>query len=166
MLQELFPLLLCLLTTLVGLPVDAQDQTAKPGLSPSEGWARVLQIRPGQKIKVEKTDGSTVVGSFSQADSESVTLRAGESRTTVIGRREVERIHRKSRTTGILLGALLGATGGAAVGGVGPKEGDESRAQYVGLGAVLGAGIGTGVGAVLGKDVAIYRRARAEQPSR
>ncbi len=140
----------------VAVPAALNSQQSSTPRDPSSAWTRVEQLHPGLKVKLRLVNGETVKGKIVEVNSDGIALRLKGEQVFKAAKEQVRAVRKRSRLIGLTLGALIGAGGGATVGAVGPKEGDERRAPYVIGGALMGAGIGAGIGGAIGKEITIY----------
>ncbi len=140
----------------VTVPGILRSQQSSTGQDPSSEWTRVERLHSGQKVKLRLLDGRTIKGKIVEVNSDGIALRLKGEQAFKAAREQVRTIRKRSRLIGLALGVLIGAGGGATIGALGPKEGDERRAPYVIGGALMGAGIGAGIGVAIGKEITIY----------
>jgi hypothetical protein len=119
---------------------------------PSESWTSLVQLVPGTEIRVGLSGGRTVQGSVQKVTSDSLAINTTASQET-LARTEIRRVQLKRkgrRGRNALIGLLIGAGGGLAVGAAidhGQRSGFDffpnfGKAVLTPLGAVIGAAIG------------------------
>lgn len=152
-----------------GLSAQQQEQPTKR--NPRSEWTSVQQIRPEQKIKVHLANGTTLKGTFLEADANGLVLLAGNNTTMKVPKEEISRIGSKSRSRGILYGAAfgggLGVGIGAAAGGKGLQEQfNTSRGAIAAMYSAIWAGVGAAIGAATGSEQSLYRAPTPPAPAR
>ena len=129
---------------------------ADPGNAGSD-WAVLQALDAGEKLFVKLADDRKVSGTLVSASENILVLSVG-NRTADYSRQEVSEIRLgrgRSLKKPILLGAIIGAGGGAGLGGA-AAAGDNGEFldvkahQGIPVGAAVGAVVGTAVGAVVG----------------
>jgi hypothetical protein len=129
----------------------AQPAAAEP---PRADWSAVQSLSPGQKIVVRTKEGDRLTGRFDSATDLLVNFTDGGRKVSLTREsiRLVQLDRGNSRLRGPLVGALIGAGAGFAVGSIiyFPYRDDITGATVPGFTA-LGAGIGAGIGAATGK---------------
>jgi hypothetical protein len=152
-----FTLLLSILATVAATGLNAQKQQppAKPSLR--SDWARVQQIEPYQKIKVQLTDGKKLEGAFVEATSEDLVLATSGKQTTSVPKVEILRIGGgKSRAKGAAIGGITMGLLGGAIGMAAAGNSQLSYGQGFAVSGAMFGGIGAGIGAAVGAETTIY----------
>lgn len=116
-------------------------------------WENLLQLKPGQHLKVTDHHHKSLSGQFVRSSNSDVTILAN-SQERKIGRNEVSRIEIKvsTRKRHALIGAAIGAGFGTAAGSGYVGEVNDSgaaKAGFVVFSAAIFGAIGAGVGAVM-----------------
>ncbi len=122
-------------------------------------WAILRQLLPGQKVKVQSSDGKSHVGVVRSVTDDSISI----GKTDIIQRPDVQQVdlwspghHGRNALIGLAVGAGVGVGLGASCG----HDSIVSTGQCMAVGAPLFGGIGAGVGALLpshGKWREVYR---------
>jgi hypothetical protein len=122
-------------------------------------WQNLGKLSAGQRIEVERTNGSVAAGAFVSFTDQSVSLHE-KRRDIAVPRTEVARVRlrragaRKCAWIGAGIGAGVGAGAGAGLGeGLANRSGGDFRnlkpaiiGASAGIGALVGALIGSGIG--------------------
>jgi hypothetical protein len=129
-------------------------------------WAVLRQLLPGQKVKVETSDGKSHVGAVRSVSDDSIQI----GKTEVIERADVQRVllwspghHGRNALIGLAVGAGFGVAAGASCG----NDAIVSKGQCMAVGAPFFGGVGAGIGALLpsrGKWHELYRSEQKTQP--
>ena len=122
---------------------NSPSNTATSAPAPT-GWARVQALSPGEHVHITTGQG-TLWCSFESADAQSIRCRHGKQ-TETRTQAEVRRISVSHRGRSMLIGAAIGAGGGAVAGAAVARNG-----QIIGRGglaAILGIPLGSLGGAV------------------
>ncbi len=122
--------------------------------APLADWSAVQSLSPGQKIVVRTKDGDRLTGRFDSATDLVINFNDG-GRKVSLTRESIKRVQLdrgNSRGKGTLVGALIGAGAGFAVGSIlyFPYKDDMTEATVPAMTA-LGLGFGAGIGAATGK---------------
>ena len=157
MTNRFFALALALLFTLAPA---AQASAATP--EPVADWSAVQSLSAGQKIIVRTKDGDRLSGRFDSANDLLINFTDGRRKISLT-RESVKLVQLdrgNSRGKGVLVGALIGAGAGFAVGSIlyFPFKDDivaSTVPGFTGLGAAIGAGIGVSTGKGR-KNVTVY----------
>ncbi len=139
--------------------------------TPEGDWGNLNQLRAGQQLQVVRRNLNSQDGKFLRFSEQSISLRVNNDEVSV-AREEVLRItlrggHRRLR--GALVGMLIGAGVGLAVGAVQDSKyncSDPSNdyCYHKTAGVVLGLGAGAAVGAAaLPRYRTIYRSTQAKK---
>jgi hypothetical protein len=127
---------------------------AKPAAAAPADWSAVQSLSPGTKIVVRTKEGDRLTGRFDSATDLVINFTDGRRKVSLTREsiKLVQRDHGNSRGRGTLVGALIGAAGGFAVGAIIylPYKDDISSATVPAF-AGIGAGIGAAVGVSTGK---------------
>ncbi len=139
---------------LLGISAFAADEAGA-------AWAKVERLRPGQIIRVLRTDRQTWTGRLTEVSADAIALETGGTERKV-ARPEVRRIQVRSRANSALTGLAIGAAAGVGIGyaagsGSGLKSGETGAA--VALGAGLFAAAGAGVGSLFPGWKTVYAEA-------
>lgn len=131
------------------------DAFAKPAAAAAPAdWSAVQSLSPGTKIVVRTKEGDRLTGRFDSATDLVINFTDGRRKVSLTREsiRVVQLDRGNSRGRGTLVGALIGAAGGFAVGAIIylPYKDDINGATVPAFTA-LGAGIGAGIGAATGK---------------
>ena len=113
------------------------------------------KLDPGDTLIVNDTNGHRTRGSLVELTPSSLVLFTDGTRRT-FGVSEVERVQR--RKNGVLLGLLIGAGCGAALGAIVYGLDEDNSAAAAVWSVAIGAGIGLGVDAVVVVPRTVYRR--------
>ena len=140
------------LTLLFTLAPTAQVSATTP--APAADWSAVQSLSPGQKIVVRTKDGDRLSGRFDSANDLLINFTDGRRKISLT-RESVKLVQLdrgNSRGKGVLVGALIGAGAGFAVGSIlyFPFR-DDMVGATVPVSAAMGMAIGAGVGAATGK---------------
>lgn len=116
-------------------------------------WDNLVQLKPGQQVKVTDHHRKSLSGQFVRFSDSDVTIWAN-SQEIKIGRDEVSRIAIKASTRKrhALIGAAIGAGFGAAAGSgfvKGVNDSGAAKAGFVVFSAVIFGAIGAGIGAIM-----------------
>ena len=148
--NRLYALALAFAFALAQAPAAAAQTRARA----LDDWSAVQALSPGQKIIVRTKDGDRLTGRFDSASDLLINFSDGRKKISLTREsiRRVQLDRGNSRGRGILMGALIGAGAGFAVGSVlyFPYKSDMAGSTVPGC-AALGLAIGAGIGAVTGK---------------
>ena len=140
-----------------------------PAQSSEDSWDNLGQLRPGQRIEVVDMKLNSRHGAFTGYSEEAISLRTGQNEVAIPRADVLSVKNRKSSHRGrnALLGLVIGAAGGLAVGAVvGATFHEEGETGvFVLVFTPIGAGVGAGVGAAMpaGK-VTVYRAKNRSRP--
>lgn len=120
----------------------------------ADDWSAVQALSPGEKIVVRTKDGDRLTGRFDSANDLLLNFSDGRKKIS-LARESVRRVQLdrgSSRGRGILVGSLVGAGLGFAVGSAlyFPARNDMVGTTVPGC-AALGLAVGAGIGAATGK---------------
>lgn len=122
---------------------------AQLSLAQTSQWAVVSQLAPGQKVKVETTDGKSHVGKVQSVSSDGIQI----GKEQLIQKSEIQRVrlwnpghHGRNALYGLGLGAGFGIAVGTSCGG---KDYFFSKGACMAVAAPLFGGVGAAIGAVL-----------------
>lgn len=147
------PVIHSVLIVLLAMPVmvraDAENAVGD--------WTVLQSLQRGEKLSVKLMDDRKASGSLTDVSEDMLVLSIGR-KTVIYSKKEVVEIRLgpgRSLKKPILLGALIGAGGGAALGGAAAANDkgqffDVKAGQAIPIGAAVGAAFGTAVGAVVG----------------
>jgi hypothetical protein len=122
-----------------------------PGAPIRGSWDLVKAVPPGDKVVARLRNGQTLNGWMISASDTVLTLELRKNSTDV-NRGDVLRVYRvvkKSDKKGLILGFLIGAGVGAALGKLGESEGADNTGLAPLVLGFLGALIGTGMGSAI-----------------
>ncbi len=130
-------------------------------------WEGVQQLRPKQTVKVHLRNGEVLKGKVESAGENGLSLVGKDGRIMEASRMDIERVTRRSRALGALLGGAIGFGIAAPIGAyAGPYIADWGNPSTgvrlrhaAGFGLFFG-GVGAGLGALGGKEKTIYRAPR------
>jgi len=154
---------LVLLGMLLASSVFAQD--------PSEDrWENLAGLKSGQKIEVTTTDLRTVSGTYVTSSEAAIRMNASQGEVSLM-REQVFRVKTVGgrRRQNVLLGVVVGALGGLALGAVADYKDDvdsSDRGSNNGKlgGTAFGAGVGAGVGSLFAGHRVVYRAKTLTRP--
>jgi len=147
------PVIHYVLIALLAMPVMVRAD----GENAVGDWAVLQSLQTGEKLSVKLTDDRKASGSLMDVSEDMLVLSVGRG-TVSYSKQEVFEIRLgpgRSLKKPILLGALIGAGGGAALGGA-VAAGDDGQFfdikahESIPIGAAVGAVFGTAIGAVVG----------------
>ncbi len=148
--NRLYALALAFAFALAQAPAAAAQTRARA----LDDWSAVQALSPGQKIIVRTKDGDRLTGRFDSANDLLLNFTDGRKKISLTREsiRRVQLDRGNSRGRGVLMGALIGAGAGFAVGSVlyFPYKDDMVDTTVPGA-AALGLAIGAGIGAATGK---------------
>jgi len=126
---------------------------AKAADKPEASWDNLQQLKAGQRIRIVRTDLSSVTGYFASVGADSLALKTARGEQT-LNRADINRITRSGGKRGrnALIGAAVGGGAGAAVGAA---TGGCHPGEFICLGRGTVAGILAGVGVVAGAVVGV-----------
>ena len=132
---------------------NAFAKPAAAAAAPAD-WSAVQSLSPGTKIVVRTKEGDRLTGRFDSATDLLINFTDGRHKVSLTREsiKLVQLDRGNSRGRGTLVGALIGAAGGFAVGAIIylPYKDDISGATVPAF-AGIGAGIGAAVGVSTGK---------------
>ena len=133
---------------------QAPAASAQTRARAADDWSAVQALPAGEKIVVRTKDGDRLTGRFDSASDLLINFSDGRKKISLT-RESVRRVQLdrgNSRGRGILVGSLIGAGAGFAVGSVlyFPYRDDMVGTTVPGC-AALGLAIGAGIGAATGK---------------
>ncbi|WP_224247824.1 hypothetical protein [Hyalangium gracile] len=140
--------------------VEAPEEPEPPPASvQSTGTGRALVVKPGERLRVETTQGQTASGELVSLMPGALSLQASPEQVLTILLRDVQELETRKRAPGH--GALVGGGAGAVSGGLllallcvaFAEGGDDTGLACGGVGALIGGAIGAGIGAVVGLAV-------------
>lgn len=134
---------------------------ACPSVAQSGPWAALSGLKEGQKIKVVETNSKKHSGQFRSFSDSAITFTEGKSERS-LQRQDVRSIklenHRRARNA--LIGAGVGAGGGAVIGAIGCRNdnwfGPGPCAAFMGMVGVI---VGAPIGAVMPTHNSVYKAA-------
>jgi hypothetical protein len=149
-------IVICIL--LLAVLTAPQALLAQAGSGSNRDWAAVMTVQPGEKLGIKLKNGKTVEGKLSSVSETGLALASG-SKTAEIRREDAQQVYRiAGASTGkpTLIGAAIGAAGGAGLGATAGdcRPGDFfcfDRSKTVPVGAAVGAGVGALIGFSIGK---------------
>jgi small nuclear ribonucleoprotein (snRNP)-like protein len=152
--RKILPINYVLITILAIQPTMAWSRAAKES---SHDWALLMAVRPGEKLYVKLEDGRKVNGTISSV-SETMLILSTDHQTAGFSRQDIQEIRLargRSLKKSILMGTLIGAGAGAALGGVAAASDngdwfDVKASQGIPIGAAVGATFGTLIGLAIG----------------
>ena len=116
------------------------------------------KVRPGDKLTIAMRDGREIKGRF-VAGATDVMILADEGNEVRVRRTDVDSL--KRRRNGVLLGAIIGASAGAATGipvAMLMENEHGQGAEALTSMTLLGLGVGIGIDALLSTDRKVYDR--------
>lgn len=133
-------------------------------------WENVEILRPGQKIEVTTTQLRTVQGAYLSSSEAALRLKTSEGEVSMM-REDVFRVKSQEgkRKRNMLVGVIVGALGGVALGAVADHlddvDGSDPGSNNGKLGgSVFGAGVGAGIGSLFAGHRVIYRAKALPRP--
>src|SRR5262249_34027692 len=131
---------------------------AQAGSGSNRDWAAVMTVHSGERLAIKLKNSRTLEGKLSDVSENGLALASG-GKTAEIKREDVQQVYRiagASPKRPTLIGAAIGAAGGAGLGATagGCRPGDIlcfDRSRTIPIGAALGAGVGALAGFAIGK---------------
>jgi hypothetical protein len=156
---------LTLIATILSSTI-AVGQGAKGSAQTPVDWSAINSVPSGNKLTVKLKNGQTAEGKFAGSSNDTLSLSVN-GKSMDVKRDEVRSVYHvtgNSATQTTLIGLVLGAGGGTAIGLAGSGGNDSfdkiDHAATAGL-AVIGAGAGATIGYLIGrksrKRVLIYQ---------
>jgi hypothetical protein len=135
---------------------------------PDADWQRLSLLDKAQRVQVHFWNGQVRLGTIVKVEADGLTFSEGPA-ATLVKREDIQKITRKSRGKGALLGAAVGFGIGAPIGAAAINAADRKPTPGDrGVGAVIGGawfgGIGAGIGAAAAAQQTIYKADPSKRP--
>lgn len=128
-------------------------------------WKNVQNLDRGTQIVVKTVAREKYLGRLVNVTADSLVINSDErgfpgrvTRRRTLRRAEVKEVRLRRRGASILLGGVIGAAGGAAIGGA--IEASAKSGEDRGVALVVLTGLGFGLGALIGRHVNIVKGKR------
>ena len=128
-------------------------------------WQNVQNLQPGTQVVVKTVAREKYLGSLINVTADSLSMNSDErgfpgrvTRRRSIRRAEVKEVRLRRRGASILLGGVIGAGAGAAIGGAIEASSRSNEDRGVALAVLIGLGLG--LGALIGRHVNLVKGRR------
>jgi hypothetical protein len=146
----------------------AFSQNAPPN---TQKFAALYSLKKGQRIRVEKSDGSVITGKLRAVKDDSLLFSAGSTQVITISISELQSLWvrasaaKEGGKAGAILGAIPGAIAGSSLAGLANRA-DEMYSvglnfpRFIGgiMGGIAGAAGGAAIGSLIGATIPHWQR--------